>query len=137
MCVPCVYLGFQSADFKHYSEEFGLLEERLGSESFPDSEVKVIKDQMSQLETAIQASQYLYTPRRNGYLKAHTFVWIAGGRAHSLFVDDKGSVWACGDNTHGQLGCSLDVSVGTHVICLSVLRGLIGRVIVITTRILL
>ena len=29
---------------------------------------------------------------------------IAGGQAHSLAVDSAGTVWAWGDNTHGQLG---------------------------------
>eukprot|EP00281_Chroomonas_sp_CCMP1168_P017946 CAMPEP_0206215444 /NCGR_PEP_ID=MMETSP0047_2-20121206/2197_1 /ASSEMBLY_ACC=CAM_ASM_000192 /TAXON_ID=195065 /ORGANISM="Chroomonas mesostigmatica_cf, Strain CCMP1168" /LENGTH=223 /DNA_ID=CAMNT_0053637737 /DNA_START=282 /DNA_END=950 /DNA_ORIENTATION=+ len=46
----------------------------------------------------------VFLPRRNTHLKAHTFVNLAGGRAHSLFVEVGGCVYACGDNADGQLG---------------------------------
>src|SRR5207249_1195198 len=31
-------------------------------------------------------------------------VAVAGGGDHSLFVKNNGMVWACGDNSYGQLG---------------------------------
>lgn len=32
-------------------------------------------------------------------------VMVAAGRLHTLFLDDTGDVWACGDDSYGQLGC--------------------------------
>ena len=29
---------------------------------------------------------------------------VSAGLAHSCFIDYKGCVYVCGDNTHGQLG---------------------------------
>lgn len=37
-------------------------------------------------------------------LKDYTIIDAACGKGHTLFLTDKGTVWACGDNKMGQLG---------------------------------
>ena len=32
---------------------------------------------------------------------------VALGDSHSLFLDEDGGVWGCGENKEGQLGCEL------------------------------
>ncbi|MEJ2668457.1 MAG: hypothetical protein P8Z81_15410, partial [Deinococcales bacterium] len=44
------------------------------------------------------------TPTAVAALSGHTITAIAAGSGDSLALDDNGSVWAWGDNAHGQIG---------------------------------
>eukprot|EP00045_Choanoeca_perplexa_P015774 m.203738 g.203738 ORF g.203738 m.203738 type:complete len:1495 (+) comp17076_c0_seq1:370-4854(+) len=50
------------------------------------------------------------------------FVTMAAGRDHSLFVNAKGQVFACGNNQHGQLGLP-DVGEAFQPVMLRTLKG--------------
>jgi alpha-tubulin suppressor-like RCC1 family protein len=45
-----------------------------------------------------------YVPTIVAGLEEHNIVQIAVGKAHSLFLTDRGVVYSCGDNKMGQLG---------------------------------
>lgn len=46
----------------------------------------------------------------SGVLKGKTFLFVAAGRAHSIILDNIGSIYAMGSNSHGQLGASLQTA---------------------------
>jgi len=50
------------------------------------------------------------TPVMVSGLGGNSFIAVSAGDAHSLFLRNDGTVWACGDNTYGQLGDGTNIS---------------------------
>ncbi|ARG98306.1 hypothetical protein [Legionella micdadei] len=52
-------------------------------------------------------------------LSKQTIIKVCLGGRHSVYLDDKGQVWVCGDNEDGQLGVGESVTQVAEPICLS------------------
>ncbi len=55
----------------------------------------------------LQASVFVFTPRRVSALAAVRIVDVACGEAHTLALDDAGALYSFGKGSSGQLGTGL------------------------------